>query len=104
MEKLKKILAKFWYIIAAVGGGVVAVLFLGRRGKKDNNYETVGAVEIIEQEKERLVSEVEALDKEHEKIKEEMDDLIAEAKEDIESTLKEEKSDEAVLSDFNDSW
>ena len=103
MEKLKKIWSKFWYIIVAIGGGIAAVIFLGGR-KKDSNFETVEAVKVIEKEKEKIVSEINELDKKHKDIKDEIETTTEKAKEDIKNTLTEEKTDEEVIDDFNSSW
>ena len=104
MEKIKKWVSKFWYVIVSVVGGILAIIFLGGKKPKDDNVVTTETISDIEDKKEEVVAEIHKLENDLEVIKDKKSDSIEEAKTDITNTLSEEKIDEEIINDFTNSW
>ena len=100
MEKIKKWIVKFWYVIASIGAGILAILFLSRKNTNDDSIIVSETISDMEHKKDKVVNEIKELDKEQEVIKEEIVKVTKNTKEEIIDSITKEKSDEELVNDF----
>jgi gas vesicle protein len=98
-QKIKDFFTSFWYLIVLIGGAVLSVIFLGKKGKDIDYDGEKEQIKELEKDKEETVKNIEELETEKEEINQNITKDVEEAKKNIEA-IKNEEDEDHIIDDF----